>query len=99
MFRTGYVLALDDLAGGYIVKGKYENAISSYVRMIELEPNDYVPYYNIARIYSKENKTEESIEWLEKAVKLGFADWNLLKNDEFMNNIRGSSYYKELISS
>jgi tetratricopeptide (TPR) repeat protein len=96
-FRAKYMLALTNLAGGYIVEGKYENAISVYARMIEARPDDYAPYYNIARICAKQNKTAEAIVWLEKAVALGFADWDFVKNDEFMAGIRDTSYYKQHI--
>jgi tetratricopeptide (TPR) repeat protein len=97
-FRIAYATALSDLAKTYIVREEYENAISCYTRILELDPNDYVPYYNIARLYSKNNRTEEAIAWLEKAVASGFSEWDFLKNDKFMNNIRATSYYKELMS-
>jgi hypothetical protein len=51
----------------------------------------------MACIYAKQNRIEESIEWLKKAIERGYDNWDLIKTDKDLENIRGSSYYKELI--
>jgi hypothetical protein len=40
---------------------------------------------------------EESIDWLKEAIKRGYKNWDLIKRDKDLENIRGSSYYKEII--
>jgi len=54
-------------------------------------------YYNVACIYAIQNKPEESVEWLKKAVEKGFSDWKHIKTDSDLDNIRGSIYYKEFV--
>lgn len=96
-FQNTYIAVLNNLASTFVAGGEYDKAISTYTKLIELHPSDYTAYYNIARICSIQNKKEESLIWLKKAVETGFADWDFLKNDEHMKNIRGTSYYKEHI--
>ena len=42
-------------------------------------------------------EVEKSIEFLKKALDKGYNDWELLKNDGDLENVRGTSFYKELI--
>ena len=60
-------------------------------------PDNPSVYYNIACIYANQNKPEESVVWLKKAVEKGFNDWEHIKTDSDLDNIRSSSYYKEFI--
>lgn len=92
-----FLPAINSLAVVYSDQGEYERALSLYEKVIALNPGSYVPYYNIACIYAKQNKIEESIGWLKKAVQRGFEDWEILKTDKDLENIRESFYFKELI--
>ena len=79
-------------------QGNFEKAISHYSEAIRLNPDfSAVVYYNIACVYARQNKIEESIDWLKKAIKSGYKNWDLLKTDKDLENIRGSSYYKEIV--
>ncbi len=92
-----FIPALNGLAVVYADKGEYKQALLLYERVMALNPDSYVPYYNVACIYARQNKIEESIGWLKKAVQRGFEDWEFLKIDKDLENIRGSSYYKKLM--
>ena len=65
--------------------------------MIKLRPNDPEVYYNIACIYAKQNMINESIDYLKQAIKKGFHNYDLIKNDIDLKNIRNTSYVSELI--
>jgi tetratricopeptide (TPR) repeat protein len=54
----------------------FKEAISHYHQVMRLKPdfNDAV-YYNMACIYARQNKIEESIDWLKRAVDNGFKRW------------------------
>jgi tetratricopeptide (TPR) repeat protein len=56
-------------------------------------------YYNIACIYAKQNRTDESIVWLKQSIEKGFHNWDLIKKDPDLLNIRENSYVKKLIES
>jgi tetratricopeptide (TPR) repeat protein len=74
-------------------------ALSLFSEVVELEPNKPDAYYRIACIYSKLNRVEESVNWLSKAINGGFDNWELLKTDNKLENIRDSLAYQDLIRS
>jgi protein O-mannosyl-transferase len=96
-FKPDFIEAMYDLAKLFIIKMEYEKALSLYQKMIGILPDHAAVYYNIACIYARQNKPEKSISWLKKAVENGFDDWNHIKTDIDLKNIRGSSCYKEFI--
>ncbi len=91
--------ALYHLAKLYIIKAEYDRAMSLYQKMLDLLPDHAGVYYNIACIYAKQNRPEEAVTWLEKSIEKGFDDWEHLKADGDLDDIRGSSTYKDFITS
>jgi tetratricopeptide (TPR) repeat protein len=95
--RPGFTDAMNNLALVYVSKGEHDKALPLYMKLIELEPESYVVYYNLACMYARQNKAGQSIDWLREAVKRGFTDWDHLKDDDDLKNIRGTVYFKELV--
>ncbi|MFC1825835.1 tetratricopeptide repeat protein [Thermodesulfobacteriota bacterium] len=95
--RPEFPEALYELAKLYIGQGEYEKALSLYHKMITFLPDNPAGYYNMACIYARQNRPEESVAWLNKAVAKGFDDWNHIKTDSDLANIRSSSQYKAFI--
>jgi Tfp pilus assembly protein PilF len=89
--------AMHNLAMVYATKKEYEKALFLLNQMIEFWPNSPGAYYYVTAIYAKQNKKEESIRWLKKAVNKGFNNWELLKTDTKLENIRETVYYQSLI--
>jgi tetratricopeptide (TPR) repeat protein len=94
--QPGFTRAINNLASVYASKGEYDKAISLLKKGIRLKPDGAGAYYNIACLYARQNKIEESIDWLKKAVERGYNKWDLIKSDKDLENIRGTSYYKEI---
>ena len=90
---------LNSLAVMHAVRGEYDNALSLLKKMAKLQPDNSDVSYSIACIFARQKKTETSVEWLKKAVEQGYENWKVLKTDENLENIRSTSYYKELIRS
>jgi tetratricopeptide (TPR) repeat protein len=89
--------AMYHLAKLYHTRADYEKAMHLYQKMLTFLPDSPVVHYNIACIYSRQNRSKESIAFLQKAVAKGFDDWELLKTDSDLDNIRGSIDYKEFV--
>ncbi len=87
---------LDNLAKVYAIKSELGRALPLFMKSYELQPDNADISYYIACIYSRQNKIEESIEWLDKAINSGFNNWDYIKADPNLENIRGTSYYKPL---
>jgi tetratricopeptide (TPR) repeat protein len=98
-YHPEFVQAQFDLAFLYSIKGEYEKALTLYKKTIKIQSDLFWAYYNIAAILSVQNKVDESISWLDRSIKKGFRNWNFLKNDKKMENIRGTSYYKNLFTN
>jgi len=81
----------------YAKVGDYENAILHLKKLHDQYPDKPELYYNIACMYAKMNKIEESVSWLDKAIQKGFSDWGLIRSDSDLDNIRNTSFFKELM--
>jgi len=69
--------------------GRKAEAIEQYEFVVEHDP-DYNPTlsYNIACYYSLAGRTTLGMEWLEKAIKHGYNNWELIKTDPDLQNLR-----------
>jgi tetratricopeptide (TPR) repeat protein len=82
----------------YKAKGLIDQAMEDFNKTIELNPNKDITYYNVACLYALRRKAHEACIWLEKAVRAGFHDWELMKNDRDLHDIRDTACYKEIIN-
>jgi tetratricopeptide (TPR) repeat protein len=97
--KPDFVQALNNLAVAYTGKGEYDKAISLFKRIIGLRPTSPIVYYYIASIYSEQNKIQESIDCIKNAIRTGFKDWDLLKTDKNLQNVRNSQQFKEFLKN
>ena len=83
--------------------GLYEEAESWMKRIIDYRiENDYKmasTYYEATCVFSLMGKTEEAIDYLEKAIDAGHNDFYHYLQDSDLDNIRNSERFKSLLSS
>ena len=97
--RPDFVEAHMALGDALATRGKTPEAVEHYREAMRINPAAKpLVYYNMACMYALENRVEEAIECLQKAVKNGFHDWDLLKTDKDLENIRNSALYVDFIS-
>ncbi len=79
--------------------GRKVEAIEQYREVVRNKP-DYNPslYYNIACYYAVEGQLSRGMEWLEKAVSHGYDNWELIRTDPDLQNLRKLPEYRDLIS-
>jgi len=87
------------LAKIYAMKGNFSKALSEAERAIRLKPGYAYGYYFIASVYSLLDDKERSLEWLKKAVANGFNNWDFMRSDKNLYNIRNTSYYMDLAAN
>src|SRR5207237_10027325 len=58
----------------YLDAGRLDEAIESYRKVLELEPNYHIAHHSLARAYSEKGMYQQAIEELEKAMALGGRD-------------------------
>jgi len=91
--------AFYELAKLYISRDEYQKALFQYEKILTFMPDNPAVHYNIACIYAKQKKPQESVAWLKKAVSSGFNDWEHIKTDSDLDNIRGSSEFELFLKS
>lgn len=89
------VLAQDPIK--LLREGKYAEAIAIYEQILQENPNDEIALYNTACAYSLWNKKKEAVEYLQKAIEVGFVDFGHIESDPDLRNIRSQSGYRKLI--
>jgi tetratricopeptide (TPR) repeat protein len=95
--QPDYSQALNNLAMAYAADKQYDKALDAFKKMTALQPVNASHYYNVAVLYALQTKVRESIEWLKKAIDKGYTNWELIKTDKDLENIRNSAEYKELV--
>ncbi|MDO9565133.1 MAG: tetratricopeptide repeat protein [Candidatus Desulfaltia sp.] len=83
----------------YYKKGEFDKAIFQYEKSLSIQPDNPATYYNLACMYSVQNRVEKSIDFLKRAIEKGYDNWDNIKNDRDLENVRTSLYYKELVKS
>ncbi len=81
----------------YNMLKNYPQAINDYDKVIGLDPNNAYAYYGKACAYSLMDNQTEACEYLKIAVDKGFNNWDHIKSDRDLDNIRNSPCYKEII--
>jgi tetratricopeptide (TPR) repeat protein len=94
-----FIHAMNNLAGIYIVKLDYSEAIALLKQIAALQPNDPEIYIDIARVYALQKQAAETIIWLEKAIRNGFSDWDLLQTDRQLKLLTGSTDYRNFLAT
>jgi Flp pilus assembly protein TadD len=85
------------LAMCYLQQQLYIHALSELNAAVDLDPADYNSMYNIACIYSLQNKPEPALKWLERSLNNGFSDFEHMEQDPDLDNIRELPEYIEMV--
>lgn len=75
---------------------RYDEAIISFTIASEFHSSrPELSLYNIACIYSIQNKKNEALDYLERAIDRGYNNFNYIENDTDLKNLRSSELWKE----
>jgi len=91
-----YFPAFNALALVHAAKKEYEQSINFFKKALAVNPDQHDVYYNIACIYARQDKVKEAIDWLRQAIENGYDNWDLIRTDRDLENIRGNIDYMKL---
>ena len=94
--QPNHIRTLNRMAGLHAGKDDYVQAIYFYERMIGIRADLKSAYYNIACLYAKQNETELSLDWLEKALDKGYKNWEQIHNDNDLQATRKTVRFKKI---
>src|SRR5262245_48000348 len=85
--------------------GKYDEAIAGFKACLSLVPSDWSSAYNVACGYSLKKELDPAVEWLDKAIDLGFGRVNIEsdelglaeKTDTDLANMRADARFAKAI--
>src|ERR1700722_16852951 len=92
-----YVDALQLLGDHYTQRGRFTEGLDVDERLARLEPKNPVVFYNLACSYSLTDQFERTAQALEKAVTLGYQDFEWMAKDPDLKKFRQQPAYREIL--
>lgn len=77
---------------------QYAQAIAVYRQLLALAPDDATALYNVACGYSLLNEREDAVDYLERAVLAGFSNFQHIRSDSDLDNLRTESGYLRILA-
>ncbi|MFZ1073185.1 MAG: hypothetical protein WAO21_07090 [Verrucomicrobiia bacterium] len=91
-----YVEALQLLGDHYTQRGRYDEGLKVDERLARLWPGDALVFYNLACSYSLTEQFDRAALTLEKALGLGYRDFNWLAKDPDLHKLRQQPVYRSI---
>jgi tetratricopeptide (TPR) repeat protein len=92
----GYVDALQLLGDHYTQRGRFVEGLQVDERLSHLEPGSPLVFYNLACSYALTDQFDRAAETLEKALALGYRDFNWLAKDPDLRKLRKHPLYQRI---
>jgi len=93
--RPNFIDALISLADVYTKKGFHQQGLAIDKRLSLLKPDDPIIFYNLACSFSLVGESKKSFKTLEKAVSLGYGEFNYILEDPDLENLRKSPGFND----
>jgi tetratricopeptide (TPR) repeat protein len=92
-----YVDALQLLGDHYTQRGRFVEGLTVDERLARLEPQNPVVFYNLACSYSLTEQYDRAAQALEKAIGLGYKDFDWLAKDPDLKKFRQQPAFHEIL--
>lgn len=80
-------------------KKDYASAEQHLRRLIELDPHNFVPRYNLACALSMQGQATEAVSALLDAIGRGFVDLRQLRADPYLQGVRATPEFQRLLAN
>ncbi len=97
--QPGAAIAYNGRAVAFYRIREYDKSIRDLSKAVELNPHYGTAFYNLACVYSVQQKTAEACAALRKGVEKGYRDWRQIESDPDLDNIRSLPCYGEAIET
>ena len=91
--------AYNDRAAVYVRQNKFDKAKDDLNKALQINRNDPVTYYNFASLYALQKQSAPALASLDQALKMGFNDYDFLRSDPDLNNIRKLPEFRKVLES
>ena len=87
------------LGDSYTTLGRYDEAVAELERAIRIDSENQYALTALARVHSLRGDNDMAIEYLSRAVDGGYADYDYVKNDSDMDNIRDDRRFEQILTT
>lgn len=92
-----YIDALQLLGDHYTQRGRFTEGLNVDERLARLEPENPVVFYNLACSYSLTEQFDRAAQSLQKAIDLGYTDFEWLAKDPDLKKFRQQAAFREIL--
>jgi tetratricopeptide (TPR) repeat protein len=93
---SNYADALQLLGDHYTQRGRYLEGLKVDESLARLEPRNPLVFYNLACSYALTDHFDRAVLALEKAINLGYRDFNWLAKDPDLRKLRQQPVYRNI---
>jgi len=76
---------------------KYDEAEEDFKRVLDISPTSSNAMYNMACLFALRDNIDEACKWLNDSIKSGYNNWDYIRQDNTLDNIRNASCYKGIM--
>jgi tetratricopeptide (TPR) repeat protein len=91
-----YIEALQILGDCYTQRGKFDHSLKVDQQLSQLEPANPLVFYNLACSYSLNREVDAAAAALDKALSLGYRDFNWLARDPDLRRLREHPLFRDI---
>lgn len=91
-----YDTAYSNRAVAYMQQKKFNKALDDLKKAEEINPKNATVYYNLVSLYSLQNQLDRALDSLDKSLELGFNNYDALRKDPDLNNVRKHPEFKKI---
>jgi hypothetical protein len=86
-------------AGEAFDRKDFEGSERLLLKQVDLTPDNFVPYYNLATCHSMLGDGENALNWLTRAIERGYVDRSYMDHDASIAAVRRTKGYQTLVSN
>lgn len=92
-----YDTAYSNRAVAYMQQKKFNKAMDDLKEAERINPKNPNVHYNFTCWYSLQNQLDRALDSLDKALQYGFTEYDALRNDPDLNNVRKHPEFRKIL--
>lgn len=95
--HPAYDVAYSNRAVAYMQQKKFNKALDDLKKAEEINAANPTVHYNFVALYSLQNQLDRSLDSLDRCLELGFNNYDALRSDPDLNNVRKHPEFKKTL--
>ncbi len=95
----GYVVVVELLGGLYTRQGRIADGLKMDRKLVRLQPDNATAHYNLACSLALLKRKGEALRELQRAVKLGYEDFDWLQQDPDLDALKHHPQFQALLQA